>query len=138
VHPRVKEEDGYNSQSDGNIPLAIVFKRNPACPPPHKDGLLHVKQLQAFTKIKCEPIGGPKSGGTGLVAVPQQKRKSPMQPFACSPLKTKGRPKTPLDGRHKRVKYGSIDERVGGICTRDYSSNDEREESDSPDGNNGA
>jgi hypothetical protein len=25
-HPRVKEEDGYNSQSDGNIPLAIVFR----------------------------------------------------------------------------------------------------------------
>jgi hypothetical protein len=36
VHPRVKEEDGYNSQSDGNIPLTIVFKRNPACPPLHE------------------------------------------------------------------------------------------------------
>jgi hypothetical protein len=45
VHPRVKEEDGYNSQTDGNIPLAIVFKRNPAHPPPHEDGLLHGKWI---------------------------------------------------------------------------------------------
>ena len=64
MHPRVKAEDGYNSQSDGNIPLAIVFKRNPAHSLLHEDGLLHGKQSQAFTKIKFEPIGGPKSGGT--------------------------------------------------------------------------
>jgi hypothetical protein len=60
-----------------------------------------------------------------------------MQPFACSPLNTKGRPKTPLDGRHKRAKYGSIQERVGGFCTRDDSSDDEREEPDSSDGSSG-
>jgi hypothetical protein len=60
-----------------------------------------------------------------------------MQPFARSPLNTKGSPKTPLDGRRKRAKYGSIQERVGSICTRDDSSDDEREESDSPDGRNG-
>jgi hypothetical protein len=94
--------------------------------------------LQAFTKIKREPIGRPKSGGTGPVAVPQKKRKSPMQPFARSPLNTKGLPKTPLDGRRKRAKYGSIHERVGGICTRDYSSDDKREELDSADGSSGA
>jgi hypothetical protein len=57
-----------------------------------------------------------------------------MQPFARSPLNIKGHPKTPLDGRHKWAKYGSIHELVGGICTRDNSSDDEREESDSPDG----
>jgi hypothetical protein len=110
VHPRVKEEDGYNSQSDGNIPLAVVFKRNSTRPPPHENGLSHSKQLQAYTKIKHESIGGPKSGETGPVAVPQQKRKSPLQSFARLPLNTKGRPKTPLDGRLKRVKYGSIHE----------------------------
>jgi hypothetical protein len=137
VHPRVKEEDGYNSQSDVNILLAIVFKRNPACPPLHEDGLSHGKQLQTFTKIKLEPIGGPKSGGTGPVAIHQQKQESPMQPFARLPLNTKGRPKTPLDGRLKWAKYGSIHERVGGICTRDYSSDDERKESDSLDGSSG-
>jgi hypothetical protein len=43
VHRWVKEEDGYISQSDGNIPLAIVFKRNPTHPPPHEDGLSHGK-----------------------------------------------------------------------------------------------
>jgi hypothetical protein len=52
-------------------------------------------------------------------------------------LNTKGCPKTPLDGRHKRAKYGSIHERVGGICTRNDSSDDEREESDSPNGSSG-
>ena len=61
-----------------------------------------------------------------------------MQPFACSLLNTKGRKKTPLDRRHKWVKYGSIDEQVGGIYRRDYSSDDEREESDSLNGNNRA
>jgi hypothetical protein len=137
VHPRIKNGDGCTSESDRDIPIGTVFKRNPACPPPHKDGLSHGKQLQALTKIKREPIGGPKSGRTGPIAVSQQKRKSPMQPFARLPLNTKGRPKTPLDGRCKRAKYGSIQERVRGICTKDDSSNDEREESDSPDSSSG-
>jgi hypothetical protein len=53
-------------------------------------------------------------------------------------LNTKGRPKTLLDGRRKWAKYGSIQERVGGICRRDDSSDDEREESDSLDGSSGA
>jgi hypothetical protein len=61
-----------------------------------------------------------------------------MQPFARSPLNTKGRPKIPLNRRHKRAKFGSIQERVGGICMRNDSFDDEREESDSLDGNNGA
>jgi hypothetical protein len=93
--------------------------------------------LQAFIKIRREPIGGPKSGRTGPVPISQQKKKSPIQPVARSPLNTKGRPKTLLDGRHKRAKYGSIQERVGGICTRDDSSDDEREELESPDGSSG-
>jgi hypothetical protein len=138
VHPRVKDGDGCTSESDRKIPIATVFKRNPACSLPHEDGLSHGKQLQALTKIKREPIGGPKSGRTGPVAVSQQKRKSPIQPFVHSPLNTKGRPKTPLDGRHKRAKYGSIKERVGGIYTKNDSSDDEREESDSPDDSSGA
>jgi hypothetical protein len=61
-----------------------------------------------------------------------------MQPFTHSPLNTKGHPKTPLDGRRKQAKYGSIQERVGGICTRNDSSDDEREESDPSDGSSGA
>jgi hypothetical protein len=138
VHPRVKNGDGCTSESDRDIPIGTVFKRNPTCPLPHEDGLSHGKQLQALTKIKREPIGRPKSGRTGPVAVSQQKWKSLMQSFARSPLNTKRRPKTPLDGRHKRAKYGSIQERVGGICTRDDSSDDEREESDSPDGSSRA
>jgi hypothetical protein len=36
------------------------------------------------------------------------------------------------------VKYGSIHEQVGGICTRDYSFDNEKEESNSPNGSNGA
>jgi hypothetical protein len=74
----------------------------------------------------------------GPVVVSQQKRKSPMQPFARLPLNTKGRPKTPLDGRLNRAKYGSIQERVGGICTRNDSSDDERKESNSSDGSSRA
>ena len=89
-----------------------------------------------MTKNKCESIGGSKSGRTGPVAVSQQKRKSPMQPFARLPLNTKGRPKTPLGGRHKRAKYGSIQERVGGIYIKGHSFDDEEKESDSPDGSN--
>jgi hypothetical protein len=61
-----------------------------------------------------------------------------MQSFAHLLLNTKGRPKTPLDERRKRVKYGSIHEQVGGICTRDYSFDNEKEESNSPNGSNGA
>jgi hypothetical protein len=94
------------------------------------------KQLQALTRIKCEPLGGPKSGGTGPVGVPQYKKKRLVQPFSHSPVNTKGRLKTPLDGRRKWAKYGSIHEQVGGICTRDYSSNNENEESDSLNGSN--
>jgi hypothetical protein len=108
VHPQVKDGDGCISKSDKDIPIGTVFKRNPACPPPREDGLSHGKQLQALTKIKHEPIGGPKSGRMGPIAVSQQKKKSPMQPFARSPLNTKGHPKTPLDGRRKQAKYGSI------------------------------
>jgi hypothetical protein len=119
VHPRVKKEDGYTSHSDANIPLGTLIRTGQPHPSPREGDLSHGKQLQALTKIKCEPIGGPKSGRTGLIAVSQQKKKSPVRPFAHSPLNTKGRPKTPLDGRRKRAKYGSIQERVGGICTRD-------------------
>jgi hypothetical protein len=71
VHPRVKEEDGYNSLSKGNIPLAILFRIGQPRPSPHEGGLSDGKQLQALTKIKREPIGGPKRGGMGPVAVPQ-------------------------------------------------------------------
>jgi hypothetical protein len=138
MHPQGKDKDGCTSESNKDIPIGTVFKRNPTCPPPREDGLSHGKQLQALTKIKREPIGGPKSGRTRHVAVSQQKTKSSMQPFARSPLNTKGRPKTPLDGRRKRAKYGSIQEQVGGICTRNDSSDDEREESDSPNGSSGA
>jgi hypothetical protein len=60
-----------------------------------------------------------------------------MQLFARSPLNTKGHPKIPFDGRRKRAKYGSIQERVGGICTRNDSSDHEREESDFLDGSSG-
>jgi hypothetical protein len=60
-----------------------------------------------------------------------------MQLFAGLSLNTKGRPKTPLDRRRKRAKYGSIHEQVGGIYTRDFSSDDERKESDSLDGSSG-
>jgi hypothetical protein len=140
VHPRVKDGDGCTFESDREIPIATVFKRNPACPPLREGGLSDDsdgKQLQALTKIKREPIGGPKSGRTRPAAISQQKKKKPNQPFARSPLNTKGRPKTPLDGRRKRAKYGSIQERVGGFCMRDDSSDDEREESDSSDGSSG-
>ena len=135
----MKKEDGYTfqSQSDIDIPLVTLITIGQLHPSPREGGLSDGKQLQALTKIKHEPIGGLKSGRTGLVAVSQQKRNSPMQPFAHSPLNTKGRPKTPLDGRDKRAKYGIIQEQVGGICTRDDSSNDEREESDSPDSSSG-
>jgi hypothetical protein len=78
VHPRVKDGDGCTSESDKDIPIGTIFKRNSTCPPPPEDGLLHGKQLQALTKIKREPIGGPKSGRTGPVAVSQPKRKSAM------------------------------------------------------------
>ena len=61
-----------------------------------------------------------------------------MQPFTHSPLNTKGCPKPPLDGRRKYVKCGSVQKRVGGICTKNDSSNDERVESNSPDGSNRA
>jgi hypothetical protein len=95
VHPRVKDGDGCTSESDKDVPIATKFKINPVCPLPHEDGLSHGKQLQALTKSKCEPIGGPKSGRTGPAAISQQKKKSRMQPFARSPLNTEGRPKTP-------------------------------------------
>ena len=71
VHPQVKDGDGCISESVRDIPIATIFKRNPACLPPHKDGLSHGKQLQAFTKIKLESISGPKSRRTGPVAVSQ-------------------------------------------------------------------
>jgi hypothetical protein len=71
VHPRVKDGDGCTFESDKDIPIATVVKRNLACPLPHEDGLSHGKQLQALTKIKREPIGGPKSGRTGPIAVSQ-------------------------------------------------------------------
>jgi hypothetical protein len=45
VHPQVKDGDGCTSESDREIPIAIVFKRNSTCPPPHEDGLSHGKQL---------------------------------------------------------------------------------------------
>jgi hypothetical protein len=87
VHPRVKDGDGCTSKSDKDVPIATKFKINPACPPPHEESLSHGKQLQALTKSKREPIGGPKSGRTGPAAISQQKRKSPMQPFARSPVR---------------------------------------------------
>jgi hypothetical protein len=110
MRPLVEPGDGCTSESDrgDRIPLAARFNINQARPRPHEDGLSHGKKLQALTKIKREPIGGPKSGRTRPVALSQQKKKSPMQPFARSPLDTKERLKTPLEGRHKRAKYGSM------------------------------
>ena len=61
-----------------------------------------------------------------------------MKLFARLPLNTKGRPKTSLDRRRKQTKYGSIHKRVRGICTRDYSFDNMREESDSPNGSSRA
>ena len=90
-----------------------------------------------MTKVKCEPNGGPKSRKTGPVAESQQKKKNPMQPFACLILDTKKHPKTPFEGRHKQAKYGSMRQQVGGIYRND-SSDDERKESDSLDGSSGA
>ena len=110
VYPQVKEKDGYHILSNANTRIHTIFKKSQPRPPPHKSSLLQDKQLQALTKIKHEPIGGPKSGRTGPVGIPQHKRKHPIQPFACSPLNTKDRPKTPLDRRHKWSKYGSIHE----------------------------
>jgi hypothetical protein len=51
--------------------LSALFKTSQPRPPLREGGLSHGKQLQALTKIKREPIGGPKSGGTGPIAVPQ-------------------------------------------------------------------
>jgi hypothetical protein len=48
VHPRVKDGDGCTFESNREIPIAIVFKRNLACPPPREGGLsddLDGKQL---------------------------------------------------------------------------------------------
>jgi hypothetical protein len=45
VHPRVKDGEGCTSESNRDIPIVTVFKRNPACPPPCEDGLSHGKQL---------------------------------------------------------------------------------------------
>ena len=123
----MKKKDEYTSQfqSDADIPLVILIKTSQPHPFPHKGGLSDGKQLQALTKIKCEPIGGPKSGRTRLVALSQHKKKNPMQFFAHSPLNTKGRPKTPFNGRRKQAKYGSIQEQVGSICMKDDSFDDD-------------
>jgi hypothetical protein len=69
VHPRVKKEDGYTSQSqsDANIPLVTLIRTGQLHPSLREGGLSDGKQLQALTKIKHEPIGGPKSGRTGPV-----------------------------------------------------------------------
>jgi hypothetical protein len=69
----VKNEDGYTSQSesDTDIPLVTLIRTGQPHPSPREGGLLDGKQLQALTKIKCEPIGGPKSGRTGPVVVSQ-------------------------------------------------------------------
>ena len=61
-----------------------------------------------------------------------------MQPLARLPLNTKGRPKTPFDGRRKRAKYGSMKEQVGGIYTRNDSFDDKREKSNSLNGSSAA
>jgi hypothetical protein len=59
VHPQVKEEDGYHSLSNANMPIDTKFKRSQPRPPPRASGLSHGKQLLALTKIKHKPIGGP-------------------------------------------------------------------------------
>ena len=71
VHPQVKNGDGCTFESHRDVPIATKFKINLAYPPLHKDGLLHGKQLQALTNIKCEPVGRPKSGRMGYIAVSQ-------------------------------------------------------------------
>jgi hypothetical protein len=69
----VKKEDGYTSQSqsDANIPLAILIRTSQPHPFPREGGLSDGKQLQALTKIKREPISRPKSRRTRPVAVSQ-------------------------------------------------------------------
>jgi hypothetical protein len=73
VHPRLKNEDVYTSQSQSNtdIPLVTLIRIGQPHPSPREGGLSDGKQLQALTKIKREPISRPKSRRTRPVAVSQ-------------------------------------------------------------------
>ena len=71
VHPRVKKEDGYASQSSANIPLVTLIRTGQLHPSLREGGLSDGKQLQALTKIKHELVCRPKSGTTGPVTVSQ-------------------------------------------------------------------
>jgi hypothetical protein len=96
VHPQIKEEDGYSSFSNGNLFLCTTLRGYKPSVPACEGTISHGKQSQALTKIKREPIGGPKCGKMGPIGVLQQKRKSPIQQFARSPQITKWRGKTPF------------------------------------------
>jgi hypothetical protein len=91
-----------------------------------------------LSKNKRGSIGGPNNGRVGLIGVLKYKWKSPMQPFAHLPRKTKVRGKTPLDVKESHMKWKTIHELVGAIHRIIYSSNNEVEESDFPKGSSGA
>jgi hypothetical protein len=110
VHSQIKQEDEDSAFSNGNLPLCTTPKRFKSSIPPHEGGVLHDKHLQTLSKIKHEPIGGPNSARMGPIEILQHKRKSPMQPFADLPQRTKGRGRTSLDVKRKQLKWKSVHE----------------------------
>jgi hypothetical protein len=131
MHPQIKQEDEDFAYSNGNLPLSVAFKMHSSIPP-RQSGKLHEKPI--VNKCKREPIGGPNSGRARSIGVFKEKWKSPMQPFAHLPQKTKARGKIPLDIMELQMKWKTIHEPVGTIHSRVYSSDNEEKESDFPEG----
>jgi hypothetical protein len=105
MHPQIKQEDEDFAYSNGNLPLSVAFKMHSSIPP-RQSGKLHEKPI--VNKCKREPIGGPNSGRARSIGVFKEKWKSPMQPFAHLPQKTKARGKIPLDIMELQMKWKFI------------------------------
>jgi hypothetical protein len=81
VHPQIKQEYGYSTFNDGNLPLGVAFKMHSGILP-RQGGKSHEKQSQTLNKNKYKPIDEPDGGRVGLIGVYKHKQKSPMQLFA--------------------------------------------------------
>lgn len=135
LHGRIGESD-VDSESDGNLPLAVaIIKKHSGVPPRHNhrsfDKRMHTEiaggdsvLISSVEKIGCSADGN-------------RKRKRPMQPFAISPPKTEVPAKTPLDARGSMRKMKTIQPTFTGTKeSKFYFVNDE--ESCDPEESSGA
>jgi Protein of unknown function (DUF 659)/hAT family C-terminal dimerisation region len=103
--PRSPQVQSDSFSSDGNLPLCKVFVHHSGIPPRHILSSSKAKVLQK-PKLETTEVNVGNTSRPRPLANATKKRKSPMHPFASTPLRNHMQSRNPLDviGTSKRFK----------------------------------